>query len=250
MASNAVELPSHLEGALISNLPASAYYISSFLTAAEEPNILTQIYLTPAPRWTYLSRRRLLSLPSPLTGKNRDTLIDSPLPTYLHDPILQRFHRLGLFADSPHHCPNHVLINEYQPGQGIMPHEDGPVYHPTTATVSLRSAVALDVYEKSPPGGDQVAKPTWRILQEPGSLLVTTDDLYRSTLHGIAETRTDQDLTPDSVANWDLLHEKTRQTVREAGGRYQRETRISLTYRDVVKVMKVGRGAMGLVKEK
>ena len=31
--------------------------------------------------------------------------------------------------------PNHVLVNEYLPGQGIMPHTDGPLFHPTIATV-------------------------------------------------------------------------------------------------------------------
>lgn len=28
-----------------------------------------------------------------------------------------------IFADSPHQRPNHVLINEYPPGIGIMPHK-------------------------------------------------------------------------------------------------------------------------------
>lgn len=28
-----------------------------------------------------------------------------------------------MFADSPHRRPNHVLINEYPPGVGIMPHK-------------------------------------------------------------------------------------------------------------------------------
>ena len=32
--------------------------------------------------------------------------------------------------------PNHVLVNEYLPGQGIMPHTDGPLFHPTIATVN------------------------------------------------------------------------------------------------------------------
>ncbi len=28
-----------------------------------------------------------------------------------------------MFASSPHGRPNHVLINEYPPGVGIMPHK-------------------------------------------------------------------------------------------------------------------------------
>lgn len=37
-----------------------------------------------------------------------------------------------LFARSPHQRPNHVLINEYPPGIGIMPHKvslDEDEYH-------------------------------------------------------------------------------------------------------------------------
>jgi alkylated DNA repair protein alkB family protein 6 len=33
--------------------------------------------------------------------------------------------------------PNHVLLNEYLPGQGISPHLDGDLFYPTIATVSL-----------------------------------------------------------------------------------------------------------------
>lgn len=32
---------------------------------------------------------------------------------------------------------NHVLVNEYQPGQGIMAHQDGPLYTPAVAILSL-----------------------------------------------------------------------------------------------------------------
>ncbi|CAI5495737.1 unnamed protein product, partial [Closterium sp. Naga37s-1] len=32
---------------------------------------------------------------------------------------------------------NHVLVNEYQEGQGIMPHQDGPAYFPCVAILSL-----------------------------------------------------------------------------------------------------------------
>ncbi len=31
----------------------------------------------------------------------------------------------NLFSSSPHKRPNHVLINEYPPGVGIMPHKVG-----------------------------------------------------------------------------------------------------------------------------
>lgn len=68
----------------------------------------------------------------------------------------------------------------------------------------------------------------------PGSLLVTTDDIYTSHLHGIAQKIADEDLGPDTVANWDLLGNKAS----FVDGHYDRKIRTSLTYRDVLKVSK------------
>ena len=41
-----------------------------------------------------------------------------------------------------------MLVNEYLPGQGIMPHEDGGAYWPVVGTVSLGGVVVLDVYKR------------------------------------------------------------------------------------------------------
>lgn len=79
-------------------------------------------------------------------------------------------------------------------------------------------------------------EPAWRILQEPRSLLITTDSLYTDYLHGIADIEEDIDLSPDSIANWALLRSSDPFT----GGQNIRQTRTSLTYRDVLKVSKVG----------
>ena len=229
---------------LITPLPPSCHYFPNFITAAEESLILSQINSTPLSRWTKLSHRRLLSIPGPLTGANRDTLITAPLPAYLVETILSRFASLEIFSGSPHQAPNHVLINEYAPGQGIMPHEDGPAYFPVTATVSLGSAIVLDIYEKN---GQSECESTakWRILQEPRSLLVTSGDMYRDTLHGIAEVQSDEELNSESIVNWSLLGS----TETFANGISERKARTSLTYRDVIKVASVG-GAMKFLQGK
>lgn len=134
-------------------------------------------------------------------------------------------------------------MNEYKPGQGIMPHEDGAAYHPLVATVSLGAPIVLDLYAKRGNGdgdgdGDigRGREPQFRILQEPRSLLITRGSIYTEYLHGIAETTRDEGLGAGSVCNWDLLRDKTP----FEGGAYDRETRISLTYRDVLKVSKLG----------
>lgn len=205
-------------------------------------SLSNQIQSAPLPRWTHLTHRRLQTWPSALTKTN--TLLSSPLPPWLTKPIIDpRFKELGIFTESPHTAPNHVLINEYHPGQGIMPHEDGPAYHPLVATVSLGAAIVLDLYDKDKkkdgkPESEQdyLRIPRFRILQEQRSLLVTRGKMYTDFLHGIAERVVDGDLGPETVCNWGLLGEKDG----FLGGSFERRTRTSLTYRDVLKVAKVG----------
>lgn len=126
-----------------------------------------------------------------------------------------------------------------------MPHEDGGAYHPVVATVSLGGSVVLDVTEKprtdaEENGGDQKS---WRILQEPRSLLVTTGSAYTETLHGIANVFMDEDLNEQSVANWSLLGDSA--TIAANAGKNERLIRISLTFRDVKKVSNVGSRIFG-----
>ena len=63
--------------------------------------------------------------------------MDAPLPHWLEEPIVSRLKSIpfsanpeapDIFFDSPHTQPNHVLINEYPPGIGIMPHQVGSRY--------------------------------------------------------------------------------------------------------------------------
>lgn len=215
----------------------------------------------PAQRWTHLTHRRLQAHPSTLTKNN--TLLASPLPTYLAHPIVQRFKELGIFNETPHQQPNHVLINEYRPGEGISPHEDGDAYAPMVATVSLGGSLCLDITHKPTSakgcagegidmGSNQHVKENMqaashalpiRIFQEPRSLLLTTCDAYRNLMHGIAPIEFDEDLNGDTVANWNLLGDPG--IITEANGRNLRTTRTSLTYRDVLKVSSAASKVLG-----
>ena len=82
----------------------------------------------------------------------------------------------------------------------------------------------------------------WRVLQEPRSLLITTGELYTDCLHGISEVKTDEDLNEKTIANWGLLGDRTT----FAGGQAAREPRVSLTFRDVIRVKKLGKAFGGL----
>ncbi|CAI7598604.1 unnamed protein product [Penicillium glandicola] len=242
-----------LEAARIAALPDDAFYISDFITVDEENWLLQKVKSAPLPRWTQLSHRRLQTWPSALTKSN--ALLASPLPAWLISPIIEpRFEALRIFNDAPHQAPNHVLVNEYQPGQGIMPHEDGAAYYPLVATVSLGAPIVLSVYQKHTQidreesgtpakAGRDVAgipdtnrRPQYRILQERRSLLIMRGNMYTDLLHGIEEKTRDEDLGPHSICNWELLREREAYQC----GWYERKTRTSLTYRDVLHVVKMG----------
>ncbi|KAK6333612.1 hypothetical protein TWF730_003798 [Orbilia blumenaviensis] len=170
----------------------------------------------------------------------------------------------GIFTTSPHTRPNHVLINEYPPNTGIAAHEDGAAYFPVVCTVSLGSHILLEVTPKPPPPssssssqsqspqerrereeggvGEEGNQTKYRIFQEPNSLLITTDEMYTNHLHGILAVEADEGLDELTVANWGLLGDGTRRGIVESGGVVRREgVRISLTYRDVLKVKDAGR---------
>ena len=112
------------------------------------------------------------------------------------------------------------------------------------ATVSLDSHIVLDIKAKEndttgEEGGDVRG---WRVFQEPRSLLITTGELYTGCLHGISEVKVDEDLDEKAIANWNLLGDRTP----FAGGQAARETRVSLTFRDVLRVKKLGKAFGGL----
>ncbi|KAL9103444.1 MAG: hypothetical protein Q9163_001507 [Psora crenata] len=250
------KLPSSLEDALILSLPPSAYYIPNFITEAEEANILHKINTQPLPTWRTLSHRRLQAHPSPLSPSN--TLLAALLPSWLVEPVIPRLLSLPLrsdrteniFSNAPHAAPNHCLINEYLPGQGIHAHEDGKAYYPVVCTVSLGSHIVLDITRKNAVDEQQEAVSAeiqkWRILQEPRSLLVTTGEVYKECLHGLEGVEEDEDLhgAAGGVVNWNLIGHKGA----FAEGKKRREIRTSLTFRDVLKVKRLGKAFTGLAQ--
>ncbi|KAM4060225.1 calpain [Hirsutella rhossiliensis] len=209
-------LPSSLEAARVQGLPLAAYYIPDFITRDEQDWILGKIAAAPRPNWKQLTHRRLQTWPS---GLVQDKLLHAPLPPWLEDPVVTRLLSLPvsegnlqhIFAQSPHARPNHVLVNEYPPGVGIMPHKTAP-----------------------------------RIGQSCALLLITTESLYTDHFHGISDIDEDVDLSAEGgVVNWSLLGNPQEY----ASGRNMRETRTSLTYRDVLSVSMVGR-KLGLFEKR
>jgi len=87
--------------------------------------------------------------------------------------------------------------------------------------------------------------PVLSLLLEPRSLVITSSSLYTSHLHGIdamtedcvsASDNTIMDAEPVRVANADLLGDPDTKKAVLQGRKLARETRYSLTCRDVARV--------------
>ena len=99
-----------------------------------------------------------------------------------------------------------VIVNEYQPGQGISAHVDClPCFGPAIAAISLGSDCLMDFTH--PDDGTKLAVPL-----APGSLLVMTGPARYTWRHAIASRKSDP----------------------AAGGRIPRGRRVSATFRTVL----------------
>ena len=102
----------------------------------------------------------------------------------------------------------------------------------------------LDIYKKGrEKGADSGREPEWRILQEQRSLLITTDKMYTDYLHGIRGVDIDEGIGEGGVVNWALVGNKEE----FKNGKNVRGTRVSLTFRDVVRVKSLGK-AFGVAR--
>lgn len=126
-------------------------------------------------------------------------------------------------ASSPRRSlrPNHVLLNEYRPGEGILPHVDGPLYVPLVCILSLGSHTVFTFFRELKDSLEETYKPAFRLYLPPRSLFIFTHQLYTHMYHSIEE-RCSDDLT--GVLN--VPNELQGKTV-------ERGTRVSLTIRKV-----------------
>ncbi|KAF3445178.1 hypothetical protein FNV43_RR14872 [Rhamnella rubrinervis] len=186
-------------------------------------------------------------------------LISQELPPWLTKTTQKVYEDSGIFP-----LPiNHVLVNEYLPNQGIMPHQDGPAYFPVVAIISLGSPAVMDFTPHSSlrflpstctnndkeESCDKVAPAVERdewldnhhpfsVLLMPRSLLIFKDTAYSDYLHGIKDTELQ---CFDGVLNEvEALNEQVRDCTvsRDIKSIHRTTNRISLTCRTVMKVHK------------
>lgn len=76
-------------------------------------------------------------------------------------------------------------------------------------------------------------------------MLISAGEMYTGYLHGIAAVEADEEVRggEGGVVNWGMVGEEWRGRFDGAGDRWRRrETRVSLTFRDVVRVRSLGKG--------
>ncbi|KAK8984260.1 hypothetical protein V6N11_029577 [Hibiscus sabdariffa] len=131
-----MERKENLNNFIVGDLP-TLFYIPDFVTESEQAQLLNNIYQAPVSKWKCLKNRRLQNWGGVVHEKG---LLPQDLPPWLAKITERICEESGLFPSAI----NHVLINEYLPNQGIMPHQDGPAYYPVVAILSLGSPVVMD----------------------------------------------------------------------------------------------------------
>lgn len=176
----------------------SIRYYPEFVSPADADALRQSV--DAAKGWVELSGRRLLNLGGLVTNAG---LVATPLPTWARRLVACAAERAGFDPSRP---PNHALVNLYAPGQGILPHEDGPAYEPKVAIVSLGSPAVLRFWRRrrrrrQEEGGEEeeeeeedrrrpvpvpgVDPPDASVLLEPRSLVVFEGEAYTGCYHGI-----------------------------------------------------------------
>ncbi|XP_039045135.1 alpha-ketoglutarate-dependent dioxygenase alkB homolog 6-like isoform X2 [Hibiscus syriacus] len=237
-----MERKENLNNFIVGNLP-TLFYIPNFVNDSEQAQLLNNIYQAPVSKWKSLKNRRLQNWGGVVHEKG---LLPQDLPPWLSKITERICEESGLFPSAI----NHVLINEYLPNQGIMPHQDGPAYYPVVAILSLGSPAVMDFTPHSrldsckststDNNGAEKHQPFSALLM-PRSLLIFKDDAYSDYLHGNEDNKVHR---LDKVVNENEA--LTRSTSSDAGVIRSEDTkivnrnegRISLTCRLVLKVHK------------
>lgn len=146
-------------------------YQPDFITLEVEEMLIQYIDQQP---WDTSWKRRVQQYGSSY-GKYRPS--QSPIPDWLM-PLCERLTEEKQFLE----IPSQVIVNEYEPGQGIAPHRDQLAIR--VASLSLGAPIVMDFFG---PDGEKLS-----YLLERRSLLVLSGDAHNRWMHGIAPRKTDK----------------------------------------------------------
>ena len=178
-----------------------AKYIADFITADEEAALLGA---ADAATWQTDLQRRVQHYGYRYNYTKRNINADSRLGVLPQwsGAIVERLMQEKIFATQP----EQLIVNEYQPGQGIAPHTDRDCFGAVVVSLSLGSDCMMRIMPqcKSQQGGFDLV-----LLRR--SLIVFQGDSRHIWRHGIAPRQSDQ----------------------QNGNKIPRQRRVSLTFRTV-----------------
>lgn len=190
-----------------------------YLPPTEAAALVAALDALPPRAWRATSGRRVMNVGGLPHARG---LLPMPLPRWLTSaPVWARLAADFFPSAAP---PNHVLVNGYARGGGILPHADGPVYAPRAVILSLGVGVTMDYWRElgavarsgrggtnggscgsgvggsggdandggggggqPPPEGDTSTRRrrVGGVRMEHGSVLVMEGEAYTDMLHGI-----------------------------------------------------------------
>jgi alkylated DNA repair protein alkB homolog 6 len=207
-----VECPTaDMEHCLLSGPVQRVFLIRDFISSHEH-DLLVQAITENTKFRTVVGRQVAVLGGFPVLGTAMNKL---RLPFWL-DPILKRLETHGVFEQ--HEIPNHCLMNLYEPGCGLRPHQDGPLYTPRVAILSLESSC---VFEFCPKDSEACIA---SVFVPRRSLLVFDRDAYLEVRHSVPFRRVD--CIESHCINMDPFNVRL-------GDQIERGRRISLTMRFV-----------------
>jgi alkylated DNA repair dioxygenase AlkB len=178
-------------------------YIADYISGEEQSTLLEVI---DKQTWLTILSRRVQHYGYRYDYKSRrvdPSMYLGALPDWAI-PLAERLKKDGLTAETP----DQLIVNEYYPGQGIAQHIDCiPCFGDIIFSLSLASS-CLMVFSDIKTGT------TASILLEPGGLLVMSGEARNQWKHGIPPRKKD------------FIN----------GKNIERERRISLTFRKVIKL--------------
>ena len=176
-------------------------YISDFITPAQEKTLIQTI---DGQLWLIDLKRRVQHYGWKYDYTARNVTSDlklGELPDWVAEYV-NTLHKNGIFPK----IPDQVIINEYQPGQGISSHVDCvPCFAEIIASLSLGSLCVMDFIHSDT--NEKIS-----ILLEPRSLILLSGNARYKWKHGIASRKTDK----------------------YNGSTFSHSRRISITFRNVI----------------
>jgi alkylated DNA repair dioxygenase AlkB len=176
-------------------------YVRDFITRSEHDELLRIIDSQP---WITDIKRRVQHYGWRYNYKSRNvdySMYLGPIPQWSKNLALRLFEKGYLPT-----IPDQVIVNEYQPGQGIANHVDcEPCFGNSISSLSLGSPCVMVLT-------NLISKEIIELLLEPRSLIIIADEARYKWTHGIPARRRDKIL---SFA-------------------FERQLRISMTFRNVL----------------